>query len=186
MIALLALTLAQAAGEPTHGDRVELRVTDGRVVRGGVVVEAADGGLLVAHDDGRWELVQPGDVIRRANAPPPVQETPQQLGRQILAELPPGFDLLVTKHYVICFATSRDYAKWCAAVFERLHDAFGNFWQRGGLDVTDPTGPLVVVIFADRRAFQTHATTTLGAASGQVAGYYDMLSNRVTTFDLTG
>jgi hypothetical protein len=44
----------------------------------------------------------------------------------------------------------------------------------------------VVVIFADRRAYEAHAAEALGGAAGRVAGYYDMLSNRVTTYDLTG
>jgi len=183
----LVIVATPAHGEPPPGaERVELQLTDGLVVRGEVVVEAADGGVLVEHDDGRWQLVQPDDVARRSTAAARIAETPQQLGRRIVAELPPGFDLLVTKHYVICFDTSRDYAKWCAAVFERLYDAFGTYWERAGLDVPGPAGPLVVVIFADRHTYQAHSAATLGGASGQVAGYYDMLSNRVTTFDLTG
>ena len=119
---------------------------------------------------------------------PPVthQETPRELGQRILAELPPGFDVLATRHYVVCFDTSRDYAKWCAALFERLHDAFGNFWRKAGLEIADPPRPLVVVIFAERRAYEAHATRDLGAAADRVVGYYNLLSNRVTTFDLTG
>jgi len=87
---------------------------------------------------------------------------------------------------VICFDTSRDYARWCAALFERLHDAFGNFWTRAGLEVADPPRPLVVVIFADRAVYEAHAARDLGAAADRVVGYYNLLSNRVTTFDLTG
>ena len=128
--------------------------------------------------------------IRSARGRRPRQsqpESPQELGRRILAELPAGFDLLVTKHYVVCFDTSRDYARWCAAVFERLHDAFGNYWTpsrprgerpdpaAGRGDLRRPAG-----LRGPRRA------ALCGAAAGRVAGYYDMLSNRVTTYDLTG
>ncbi len=42
------------------------------------------------------------------------------------------------------------------------------------------------MIFADRQAYETHAAAALGGAAGRVAGYYDLLSNRVTTYDLTG
>lgn len=178
------LVAAQLAAPPA--DRLELLLSDDRVVRGVVVVEAEDGGLLMEHDDGRYELVQPDQVRRRTAAPEPEPASPQELGRQMLAELPAGFDLLVTKHYIVCFATSRDYARWCAAVFERLHDAFVNYWSRAGLEVAKPARPLVVVIFADRRAYEAHAAAALGGAAGRVAGYYDMLSNRVTTYDLTG
>lgn len=172
-----------AAARP---ERVEIRSPDDLVTRGEVVVEAADGGLLIEHDDGRYELVQPDRIASRSAAPTVDPEPPEQLGRRILARLPPGFELLVTKHYLICYATSRDYARWCGSVFERLHDAFGNYWRRAGLEVEDPRRPLVVVIFGDRRAYEAHAAHTLGDAAGRVAGYYDMLTNRITTYDLTG
>jgi hypothetical protein len=168
--------------------RVAIGLHDGASVTGRIVVEAQDGGILVEHDDGRYEIIQPDRLAGHPPTPTPAAEpdTPQAVGRRMLAELPPGFDLLVTKHYVICFDTSRDYAKWCAALFERLHDAFGTYWQRAGLEVHAPPRPLVVVIFADRRGYEAHAAATLGAAAGRVVGYYDMLSNRVTTYDLTG
>lgn len=175
-----------AAVRPLAAERVELHSPDDRVTRGEIVVEAADGGLLIEHDDSRYELFQADQIARRAAAPPPAPEPPEQLGRRILAQLPPGFEVLVTKHYVICYATSRDYARWCGSVFERLHDAFGNYWRRAGLEVTDPPQPLVVVIFADRQAYEAHAAAALGGAAGRVAGYYDMLTNRITTYDLTG
>jgi hypothetical protein len=176
------------AGADESSARVAIALRDGADVIGRIVVEAQDGGMLVEHDDGRYEIIQPdrlaGGPPQRAPAGEP--DTPQALGRRILAELPAGFDLLVTKHYVVCFDTSRDYAKWCAALFERLHDAFGTYWARAGLAVHDPPRPLVVVIFADRHGYEAHAAATLGAAAGRVVGYYDMLSNRVTTYDLTG
>lgn len=167
-------------------ERIEIHSPDDRVTTGEIVVEAADGGLLIELDDSRYELFQPARIARRAAAPASEPEPPEQLGRRILAQLPPGFELLVTRHYVICYATSRDYARWCGSVFERLYDAFGTYWRRAGLEVGDPRRPLVVVIFADRQAYETHAATVLGDAAGRVAGYYDLLSNRVTTYDLTG
>ena len=189
---LVALAIAgrpgPAAGPEVATDRVAISLRDGATVTGQIVVEAQDGGLLLEHDDGRYEILQPARLAGRPPEPAPAGEpdTPQALGRRILAELPPGFDVHVTKHYVVCFDTSRDYAKWCASVFERLHDAFGTFWTRAGLEIRDPPRPLVVVIFADRQRYEAHAADTLGAAASRVVGYYDMMSNRVTTYDLTG
>ncbi len=158
-----------------------------RIVEGMVRAEAADGGLLLEQADGRLDLVQPESIASRVPIPPPDGiETPRDLGRRILGELPTGFDLLTTKHYVICFDTSRAYAQWAAALFERLHDGFTNFWTRAGLDLEPPEQPLVVVIFSDRRRYEEYAARDLGAATDRVVGYYNMLSNRVTTFDLTG
>ena len=157
-----------------------------RHLEGSVVVEAADGSVLLELDDQRLELV-PGDGIRsREEAEAPADLEPREQGRRILAELPEGFDLLVTKHYVVCHDTSRAYAQWCAALFEKLHDAFVNYWRKAGVEVASPRHPLVVVIFADRQRYEAFAARDLGAAADRVVGYYNLLTNRVTTFDLTG
>jgi hypothetical protein len=189
----LALSGWATAGPPAPPvtrdlERVAVREADGlRTITGRVLVEAVDGGLLLERPEGRYEIVEPATIVSRARVEEATQpETPRELGQKILAELPPGFDVHVTRHYVVCFDTSRDYARWCAALFERLHDAFGNFWTKADLDVTDPPRPLVVVIFADRAAYEAHASRDLGAAADRVVGYYNLLSNRVTTFDLTG
>ncbi len=177
--------LAQEETRPV--ERIAVRV-DGeqRHVEGVVIVEAVDGGLLLERADERLELVQPASILSRAPVPQPEVESPRELGRRILGELPPGFDLLVTKHYCICFDTSRGYAQWCAALFERLHDAFANFWKKAGLEMVPPPRPLLVVIFADRQRYEAFAARDLGAAADRVVGYYNLMTNRVTTFDLTG
>ena len=182
-------TAAEAPSAPAARlEQVTVRGPGGlRTLAGEVLVEAVDGGMLLELPDQRYELVQPAAIVTRERlAEPREGDTPRELGRRIVAELPPGFDVHVTRHYVICFDTSRDYAKWCAALFERLHDAFGNFWTKAGLEIVDPPRPLVVVIFADRAAYEAHAAGDLGAAADRVVGYYNLLSNRVTTFDLTG
>ena len=190
---LAAASLAGATGSDTKPAwlRVELAgetKTDAtRIVEGIVRAEAADGGLLIEQADGRLDLFQPATIASRTPIPPPAAaETARDLGGRILGELPTGFDLLITKHYVICFDTSRAYAQWAAALFERLHDGFTNFWTRAGLDLHPPERPLIVVIFSDRRRYEEYAARDLGAATDRVVGYYNMLSNRVTTFDLTG
>ncbi len=178
------------AAEPPAGplERFEVRTAAApRTVEATVVVEAVDGGLLVERPDQRYEVLQPDAILSReplAAARPP--ESHRELGRRVLAELPVGFDLHVTKHYVVCFNTSREYAVWCAALFERLHETFLTFWRNAGLDVAPPAHPAIVVIFANRQEYEAFAAGDLGAAADRVVGYYNLLSNRVTTFDLTG
>ena len=174
------------------GDRVAVVVAgDGepRTLEGSVVVEALDGGMLLHLDDQRLELVQPDTVLERRTLPAPDGDdapTAREVGKRILAELPDGFDMLVTRHYVVCFDTSRAYAQWCASLFERLHATFLNYWKKSGLEVEAPREALVVVIFAERKRYEAFAARDLGAASDRVVGYYNMLDNRITTFDLTG
>ncbi|MFM9059250.1 MAG: DUF1570 domain-containing protein [Planctomycetaceae bacterium] len=189
MTCLLAVAAAAARGdEPATPpwNRVAVREAAGtRTVDGRVVVEAADGGVLLELADQRYELLQPAVIAAREPLPEPPAETPRDLGRRILAELPAGFDVHVTAHYVICFDTSRDYAKWAGALFERLHEAFLVSWRRAGLEVEDPGRPLVVVIHADRRDYVASATREVGEGAESVSGFYSFLTNRVTTYDLT-
>lgn len=178
------------AAEPAGLARVRVRSAEGeRTIEGRVLVEAADGGVLLESADARLDLVQPADIVSREALPEPATNEPESaevVGRRILAELPDGFELLVTRHYCICHDTSRAYAKWCAAVFERLHDAFGNYWRKAGFGLVDASRPLVVVIFADQERYAAYAADALGPAADRVAGYYDLMSNRVITYDLTG
>ncbi len=183
-----ALCLSFAVAAPVVWERVRIAGDSGeRVVEGRVVVEALDGSLLVEHADQRLEVV-PGAEVQGREAVPTAPEpfAPRALGDAVLRTLPAGFDQLATRHYVVCFDTSRAYAQWCAALFERLHDAFMNFWRQAGFEVAEPEHPLVVVIFADRQRYEEHAAADLGAATDRVVGYYNLLSNQVTTFDLTG
>ena len=171
-------------------ERVQIRPVENQpeqTLEGAVIVEALDGGLLLELADQRLAIVDPATIIVRQKVDrPEAAETPRELGRRILAELPAGFDQFGTKHYVICFDTSRAYAQWCGSLFERLHDAFSNFWRQAGLELHAPERPLVVVIFSDRQRYEAFAARDLGAAADRVVGYYNLLSNRVTTFDLTG
>lgn len=194
-VAALAVLRGAAARPPTEpatvdAERVAVVVgADGeeRALEGRIVVEAADGAMLLELDDQRLELLQ-GDEIRSRHAVdgPSTEPTPREQGTRILAELPAGFDLLLTRHYIICFDTSRAYAQWCGALFEKLHDAFVNYWRKAGVEVEEPDRPLVVVIFSDRERYEAYAVRDLGAAADRVVGYYNLLTNRVTTFDLTG
>lgn len=188
-VATLAVCGDSAAPPAADGVRIECVSPAGppRTVEGIVQVEAADGGLLVERPDGRLEIIQPDAILSLARVEVHgSSETARDIGQRILGELPPGFDLLVTKHYVVCFDTSRQYAQWAASLFERLHDGFTNFWTRAGFELSQPERPLVVVIFSDRRQYEEHAARDLGAATDRIVGYYNMLSNRVTTFDITG
>ncbi|MFN7814374.1 MAG: DUF1570 domain-containing protein [Planctomycetia bacterium] len=176
------------AAEPGAFATVEARQAAGvRTLAGRIVIEAVDGGMLLELPDQRYELLPPESIVSRTALPDePAREAPRDLGRRILADLPAGFDVHLSRHYVICFNTSREYAKWVAALFERLHEAFTTFWKNAGLDVAEPDQPLIVVIFSDRQQYETFATRDVGPAADRVVGYYNLASNRVTTFDLTG
>ena len=184
-----------AGADDLTGRRIQVRyqqagssgaAAPSQTVEGQVLVEALDGGLLVEEDNGQLQLIPADRTPEVQTLPEGPMATPAEVGRGLLAELPEGFQLLTTRHYCICFDTSRDYASWVGAVFERLRVAFDTYFGREGLELTAPKRPLVVVIFADRRRYLEHAEPTLGTSSPNVIGYYNLMSNRVTTYDITG
>ena len=78
------------------------------------------------------------------------------MSRQLLAELPSGFDAYRTEHYLILHNTSREYAHWCGSLFERLHTVFTKFWTNKGFRLAEPEFPLAAVIFSDARSYREH------------------------------
>ena len=182
---LLALCLP---GEIVALDHVTLR-RDGseQTISGQVMVTAEDGGLLLMSADGTLWAIEPDELVGRREDDEAFRPlTRDELSRQLLTELPAGFEAYTTRHYLICHNTSREYAAWCGSLFERLYMAFTNFWTRKGLKLHDPEFPLVAVVFNSRAAYVQYAEGELGKTAESIVGYYSLRTNRVTMYDLTG
>ena len=169
-------------------DRVVMRRDNvEQTLTGRVVVKADDGGLLFETRDGVLWAVTPQEQVKvDADAEPFAYYQPTELADVLLKELPPGFETLQTKHYLICYNTSRAYAQWCGGLFERLYLGFGNYWSNRGFAPQDPPGLLVAVVFADRTSYARYAQRDLGDAVNSIIGYYSLKTNRMTMYDLTG
>ena len=156
-------------------------------ISGRVVVEAADGGLLVVTADGVMHAIQPDEIANRSHDDAPFEPFDKAaVGRQLASSLPDGFQVYTTSHYVICYDTSKAYAEWCGALFERLYRAFTNYWSRKGFDMHEPEFPLVAVVFADRAAYLNYAKAELGDSAESIIAYYNLQNNRIAMYDLTG
>ena len=159
---------------------------DHQTLRGKLLVEAQDGSLLL-EDNKQLLHVIPGEAVtNREILDEEYLLTPKELGQEIVAELPAGFTFLTTRHYVICYDTSLGYARWSAALLERLFSGFHAFWSQAGLDVSQPKQPLIVIIFSNRNDYERAAKKEVGDASHSIVGYYNQLTNRITTYDITG
>jgi hypothetical protein len=156
-------------------------------VSGRVLVTAQDGGLLLLATDGVLWIVQPDELIQHtADDSPFAPLTADEMSRRVLDELPRGFEVHRTAHYLIFHNTSRDYATWCGSLFERLYMAFTNFWARRGFELQSPEFPLVAIVFADKAAYTEFAKAELGEGVQAIIGYFSLRTNRITMFDLTG
>jgi hypothetical protein len=155
-------------------------------VEGKVVVEAADGGVLLLGRDGRlWSVTPRQKRSLESTGRPFSLLTAEELGRSLVEALGPNFEIVKTRHYVIATAAGPEYAQWCGDLFERLLDAFLAHWKALGLGVSEPAGPLPAIIFADEHAFKAHAAADAGAFGEESKGYYSIRTNRIVLYDLT-
>jgi hypothetical protein len=155
-------------------------------VAGRILVEATDGGLLLIGQDGKLWSIDKGELISRNESGEPFRPlAPVKLGKQLQAELGAGFDVVVTKHYVICTNASREYARYCGALFERLYVSFHNYWKQRGLKLAEPEFPLVALIFAGEKEFAAFATKDAGADAATAKGYFSIGTNQMVLYDLT-
>lgn len=188
LVSYLTLGSLILAGPTLALDHVKFR-QQGKLVNvsGRVLVTAQDGGLLLMARDGVLWMVQPDELVEHAADDLPFAPlTADEMSERLLGEIPRGFDVHRTAHYLICYNTSRDYAAWCGSVFERLYMAFTNFWTRKGFALNAPEFPLAAIVFADQAAYEKFAKEELGDNARAIIGYYSLRTNRMTMFDLTG
>lgn len=154
---------------------------------GEALVEDQQGGMLLKTSDGALHLL-PADAIRSrtTDSRPLVMLTREELTTKLLAELPPGFQVHHSKNYIVCYNTTRTYAQWTSTLLERLQEAFIAYWKKQGCPVKAPDQPLPVLVFGDQASYAQYARPELGAAVGNVVGYYSIMSNRIMMYDLTG
>jgi hypothetical protein len=158
-----------------------------QTVAGRVVIEAADGGLMLQSDEGVLWIIDAGEIqLRKRLEAPFTPVTPEQMSERLLAELPAGFRVHTTPHYVVCYNTSRQYAQWTSSLLERLYKAFTGYWKNQGLELREPEFPLPVLVFADRESYDQASRTDLPDGVGSIVGFYSLRSNRVNMFDLSG
>lgn len=153
---------------------------------GRILVEAQDGGLLLLGQDGRLWSIEKEQIGARASVGEPFRPlAPAALAKQLKAELGNGFEIVTTRHYVICTSARRQYAQWCGTLFERLFTSFHNYWKLRGLKLTEPEFPLIAIVLPDEKGFAAFATKDVGADAATAKGYYSIGSNRMVLYDLT-
>jgi hypothetical protein len=182
---LLACVVAPAAALE-HIVVEEKKGAEERILSGEVVIEAQNGLLLRTADNGFHRLLTPAIRKRSKDSEPLVLLDKNQLAEQLLAELPPGFQVHHSTNYVVCYNTTRVYAQWTSTLLERLQKAFIAHWKKKGCTVAPPKHPLPVIVFGDQASYAEWSKADLGPAVNNVIGYYNLDTNRITMYDLTG
>lgn len=162
------------------------KAPDGPVL-GEALVRYEDGSLLLQTADGQlWTLKQEDIKFCNEASAPFVPMTSDQIYAQFKQELPPGFAVHQTKHYVLIYNTSEVYVRWVAELFERLHRNFYNYWRSKGWRLEEPRFPLVAVVFSNKASYLAYGQREIGDTAQSMIGYYNMKTNRIVTYDLTG
>ncbi len=157
-----------------------------RDIAGKIEVEAADGGVMLLGRDGAlWPVTKEELLDRRSDDKPFAPFARDELAKQLAAELP-GFKPHQTQHYLIYYNTSPAYAHWVGSLFEGLHKAFYNYWTRRGAVLHESQFPLVAIVFDGQESFARHARAEIGDTANSIIGYYNLKTNRMTMYDLTG
>jgi len=187
------LLIWTAIGHGAEVVSVEFREGDQtRKVTGQLLVTAADGGLLIEATDGRIWSITPEMLGEKTKLDDKAVKSlsAEELGAVLLADaqskLPNvDFEIVTTKHYVICTSAGIRYAQWCGALFERLMRSFQTHWKANKIQLSEPTRPLPAIVLADRKQFAEFADKDEGPAAAGSQGYYSIRSNRIVVFDLT-
>jgi hypothetical protein len=183
LLIMLAISVQSPAEEFVFRDLIDGKVAgEKRVVAGEVLVEAADGGVLMRADDGRIWTLQREQITHRepGDVPPAIDQA--EMERRMLAELPAGFEVYRTTHYVIVHQGNLEYARDVGTLFESLYRAFFSYWKNQRVKIDEPVYPLVAVVLRDRNEFLKHASKEIGETANSVIGYYHLGSNHMTTY----
>lgn len=186
---------AQALTEPSAKPAVLVRVTttgstaDGSrpTLEGRILVEARDSGMLLEERNGRVRQLLPAVIQERMTTE--IAFTPmsaEELSTDLLAQVPPGFEITQTEHYVICANSAEEYAEFCGKLLERVFDEFFKFMKEQDVAVTKPTGKLPIIIFNSEPEFKDFAAKQHPETSfDNTPGYYSIRENQTLLLDLT-
>ena len=152
---------------------------------GRVVIRDSAGAVYFETDGGARHLIAAKDILSESEDDRPFEPVDAKgLGERLLVDLPEGFRVHKTKHYVVAYNTSREYAEWVSSLLEGLHRALVRYWKKRGLDLEEPEFPLPVIVHRSRAEYDA-ACRVEGVGAG-VIGYYHVGTNVVRMYDLTG
>ncbi|MFN3153422.1 DUF1570 domain-containing protein [Bremerella sp.] len=183
----LSLLLVLFAAAYASADEISFERDGQRIDLKGQVIATHEAGVILQTPDGKMWPIQNAEIVQRNKTTAPFElQTKEQLIETVLAEMPPGSQVIETTHYVVAYNTSRAYAQWVASMLERLHRGFTSYWTQRGMKLEESPQPLVALVFDNQDSFAQYGQAELGDAAKSVIGFYSMHTNYVVMFDLTG
>jgi len=188
LICLIFCGATLCSAKFVFADHLTLKV-GGKVIEldGEILIEAKDKSIYFREVDGKIWFVEPDQIQAKVDSDEAVEPlSKEEIGKRLLKELPRGFRIYETEHYVIAYQNEIAFARWIGGLYEsRLYKAFETFWvKRKKLKLEDPSYPLVTIVFGSKAQYQQYVDRELGPGQDMIA-YYNIQTNRVAMFDLT-
>ena len=176
----------------TAGDESTWKITVGEpksiVLTGRIVAEIPNSALLLEERNGRLYQVPARQLQSREDTREPfVPITSAELATDLLQQVPAGFEITETEHYVLCSNSASEYVEFCGKLLEVVFDQYFLFMAEQKMEVTEPAFRLPIVIFASSSEFQTFSAKQHPEISfADTPGYYSVTDNQTLLLDLTG
>ena len=176
----------------TAGDESTWTITVGEpkpnVLTGRIVAEIPNSALLLEEPNGQLYQIPARQIQSREDTLKPfVPMTSSELAADLLLQVPAGFEITETEHYVICSNSAAEYVEFCGKLLELVFDQYFRFMADQKIEVTQPPRRLPIVIFASMSEFQTFAARQHPEISfADTPGYYAVTENQTLLLDLTG
>ena len=156
---------------------------DGRMIEGKPLSWSADQMVLLGRD-GRLHEFHP-KVAKEAQKTSPrfFGYSPSEMKTVLQQEFDKRFDVSMTRHYLVVHPRGqRD--QW-AHRFEELYNRFEHYFRVRGFSLTEPSYPLVAVVFRRQDEYMQHAKASGTPVQDNTLGHYDPRTNRIFLFDST-
>ncbi len=159
-----------------------------KVLTGRVVAEIPNSALLLEEPNGQLHQIPTRQIKSREDAQKQfVPLTSSELAADLLLQVPPGFEITETEHYLICSNSAAEYVEFCGKLLELVFDQYFRFMADQKIEVTQPTRRLPIVVFASASEFQSFAARQHPEISfADTPGYYSVSENQTLLLDLTG
>jgi hypothetical protein len=157
-----------------HGVRLE-----------GTEMGRGSGMLQLLGRDGRVWTLPAAEAKGVRTLPSPFHSyTAMEMRTQLTRELGKGFDVTASGHYLVAHPKGqRDY--WSQR-FDDLYRHFIHYFSVRGFQPKEPEFPLVAIVWPNQKDFLRYAHNDGQKASPNLLGYYSLMSNRITLYDVGG
>jgi len=158
------------------------------VLTGRIVAELADRAVLLEERNGSLHQIAERQIESREDtAEAFVPYTSAEFAADLLSQVPAGFEIIETEHYVVCSNSASEYVEFSGKLLEVVFDQYFRFMTEQKIAVTRPVRRLPIVIFASASEFQSFASKQHPEISfTDTPGYFSVKDNQTLLLDLTG